>query len=602
MKYKIFIFFLIAATFLNAQDKRKLGIMPFKNESGSKYDWVSYGLDYLLENKLSVLSGFFVTEKQVFKKALSESGFYSKAVDEKMIYHIGKATGDEAIIYGKYKINGQNIDLEVIYYDGIKGTELFTSKYSDNLKNIFNISSKIVDQVINLAGVTVSAQERELLNRTITNSPKAFENFIKAYIENEKPNGKKEVITGLFRKAIREDANFLEAYYNLGIVYFNNGDYNKALQQFNKVIDILPNFAKAYYGRGLIYEKQRNYPDAQKDFQMVTKLNPNNYLGFVHLGKIDIRQRNYKAAQKNLEKAKSINPEYAAIYFELGNINYYQKQYRKSIAHYKNAIKYAPNNVRYHLRFGEAYYRSQVFYNANDEFNKVIELDPSNSVAYFMLGITIYKEAVIEELINAFLDLINSTEETAKVEEKGFNKKTGIDPVKKRGIYEDMAKNFKQAVELKPDFLEAVFNLALTYHEMGDFANAERYYRAAMLIKPSLLRTHLKLAQLYSETNRKEMAIDEYRKAFQYDPAFFYFKQTLGKEFQYVNIYNKFKAELDEKVKTNPNNPTTNITLAKLYKAQGYKGKASNLLRKVLAATPNNKEAKKLLAQMNKKS
>ena len=169
-------------------------------------------------------------------------------------------------------------------------------------------------------------------------------------------------------------------------------------------------------------------------------------------------------------------------------------------------------------------------------------------------------------------------------------------------VLEDMAKNFKQAVELKPDFLEAVFNLALTYHEMGDFANAERHYRAALLIKPSLLRTHLKLAQLYTETNRKEMAIDEYRKAFQYDPAFFYFKQTLGKEFQYINIYNKFKAELDEKVKTNPNNPTTNITLAKLYKAQGYKGKASNLLRKVLAATPNNREAKKLLSQMNKKS
>jgi superkiller protein 3 len=314
-----------------------------------------------------------------------------------------------------------------------------------------------------------------------------------------------------------------------------------------------------------------------------------------------VRQRSYDSAKKNLEKAKEINPEYAAIYFEFGNINYYQKSYRKSIAHYKNAIKYAPDNVRYHLRFGEAYYRSQVFYNANDEFNKVIELDPNNHIAYFMLGITVYKEAVVEELISAFLELISGSAENKKIDEKGFNKKTGIDPVKRRGIYEDMAKDFKKAVELKPNFLEAVFNLALTYHEMKDYPNAERYYRATLLIKPSLLRAHLKLAQLLTETNRKELAIDQYRKAFQYDPAFFFFKQTLGKDFQYINIYKKFKTELDEKVKMNPNNPETNITLAKLYKAQGYNGKASNLLRKVLTTTPNNKEAKKLLAKMNKK-
>ena len=65
--------------------------------------------------------------------------------------------------------------------------------------------------------------------------------------------------------------------------------------------------------------------------------------------------------------------------------------------------------------------------------------------------------------------------------------------------------------------------------------------------------------------------------------------------YNYINIYSKFKRELDNKLELNPNDPKNNLILAKIFKAQGHFGKAANVLRRVLTQSPNNNEAKALL-------
>ena len=56
MKLKLVIVLVFIISLLYGQDRRKVGLIPTINESGKKYDWVSYGLEYLLYNKLSVLT------------------------------------------------------------------------------------------------------------------------------------------------------------------------------------------------------------------------------------------------------------------------------------------------------------------------------------------------------------------------------------------------------------------------------------------------------------------------------------------------------------------------------------------------------------------
>lgn len=52
-----------------------------------------------------------------------------------------------------------------------------------------------------------------------------------------------------------------------GHLYYKLGKIERAIQDFDKVIELEPNYKDAYYSRGLIYYKQQKYEQAIKDFE-----------------------------------------------------------------------------------------------------------------------------------------------------------------------------------------------------------------------------------------------------------------------------------------------------------------------------------------------
>ena len=96
------------------------------------------------------------------------------------------------------------------------------------------------------------------------------------------------------QKAIELDPNNYIAYNNRGYVYlmyvqdtewsWSTGKdigYNpsellyKALADFNKAIELDPNYSSAYNNRGVVYHRQGKYRLAIKDFTKAIELNPN---------------------------------------------------------------------------------------------------------------------------------------------------------------------------------------------------------------------------------------------------------------------------------------------------------------------------------------
>ncbi|MCB9057068.1 MAG: tetratricopeptide repeat protein [Calditrichae bacterium] len=602
MSFKtLLVILLIFTTSVFSQAKRKVAVIPLKNNGNASLDWIDGGLEYVLTNKLSVLSGFFVIDNISIDRAMKEVSITAGPLNDKTSGQIGRLTGAEVTISGNYSGSESQINFEIFYHNTTNGSLIYNEKLSASSGNLSSIADKIIEQLLLISGVPVSSSERQLMNRSLTKNNQAFESFIKAYIESNKPNPSEMVVTGLFKDAIAKDPRFWEAYYNLGIVYFNSKQYDQSLQQFNKIISALPNFDKPYYGRGLIYEKQKRYTLAIADFKKVTEFNPNDYKPYYYLGKISILNNEFSEAQKYLDQAAKLNPDYAPIYFEYGNLQVAQDQIRKSISDYRKAVELDKTNNKYRQTLGEIYYRSQIYYNALIEFQTIIKSEPNDALANFMLGVTIYKQAVLEELVEAFLDMLdeNSGNRSAK-QEKKFDKSTGIDPLKKNKVYEDMVDAFTKASQSRPNFMQATFNLALTYMEMGNYNLAEKYFKATILIEPELVRAHSKLAEVYEKTGRTQLAEEQYKKLFYIEPSIFVHQPTLGPEFQYKNILNVFMADLDEKLKRNPNDTNANIVLAKVFKAQGYNGKAANILRSVLSRFPSNKEAQSLLARIEK--
>ena len=72
--------------------------------------------------------------------------------------------------------------------------------------------------------------------------------------------------------------NYVEAYCNRGIAYSDLKEYERAIQDFDKTVELNPNYAKAYFNRGIvcIESKVKKYEQALQDFDKVIEINPNS--------------------------------------------------------------------------------------------------------------------------------------------------------------------------------------------------------------------------------------------------------------------------------------------------------------------------------------
>lgn len=66
-----------------------------------------------------------------------------------------------------------------------------------------------------------------------------------------------------YQKTIQLDPNDAEAYYNMGVVYYNEKKHNQSKAQYQKAIEIYPEFSEAYYGLGTVYYVEGKYEEVR---------------------------------------------------------------------------------------------------------------------------------------------------------------------------------------------------------------------------------------------------------------------------------------------------------------------------------------------------
>jgi tetratricopeptide (TPR) repeat protein len=79
-----------------------------------------------------------------------------------------------------------------------------------------------------------------------------------------------------FEQAVRDNPDFAEAHNNLGFTLRQQGpqNYAKALEHYNKAIQLKPSMAETYDYRGVLFAKMGKKSDAEKDLATLKKLNP----------------------------------------------------------------------------------------------------------------------------------------------------------------------------------------------------------------------------------------------------------------------------------------------------------------------------------------
>ena len=130
----------------------------------------------------------------------------------------------------------------------------------------------------------------------------------------------------------------------LGLLYYRNGQYNKAIEYRLKAVKLEPNNEDNWLGLGLAYYENRQYKEAINSFKKAVELKPNNDINWYWLGFSYIGNEQYKEAINPLKKAAELKPNDAYNWLWLGLSYYRNGQYEEAIKAFRKVLELDPND------------------------------------------------------------------------------------------------------------------------------------------------------------------------------------------------------------------------------------------------------------------
>ncbi|MGM0568888.1 MAG: tetratricopeptide repeat protein, partial [Elusimicrobiota bacterium] len=117
-------------------------------------------------------------------------------------------------------------------------------------------------------------------------------------------------------------------------------------QELRDYIKAQPKDPRAYYRLGWIQAQDRNFEEAVKNFKKTIELDRNHAGAYNNLGNIYYMKSNISAAMKYYKKALKINPRLADSRFNLGYIYYNKGMLEEATKEFEEVLKIQPDNYK----------------------------------------------------------------------------------------------------------------------------------------------------------------------------------------------------------------------------------------------------------------
>jgi tetratricopeptide (TPR) repeat protein len=113
----------------------------------------------------------------------------------------------------------------------------------------------------------------------------------------------------LWLSAAKTSPNSAQNNNNLGDLYARRGEFDLAINYFNKAITIRPGYASAHHNLANVYLRTNQLDQAEANYQLAIEYNPNLWQSYQALASIYYQQRDKDKAKQFLQKALEIDPE-----------------------------------------------------------------------------------------------------------------------------------------------------------------------------------------------------------------------------------------------------------------------------------------------------
>ena len=352
-------------------------------------------------------------------------------------------------------------------------------------------------------------------------------------------------------KAIELDSKKIDYYIERSKIYLKQGLYNRALTDYNKMIELEPNNVSYYKRRGDIYLKQGLYNRALTDCNKMIELEPNNVSYLKKIKSIYLILKDSNKALTNYNKMIELEPNNVSYYKKRGDIYLKLKDYNNALVNYNDVIKLEPNNISYYKKRGDIYLKLKDYSNALVNYNDVIKLEPNN-ISYYKKRGDIYFE--LKNYDKALIDYNNITK--LKPQKTRYYKKRG-DTYFNLKHYYNALNDYNKTIELEPNNLGYYKKRGDTYFELRDYKKALLDYNKvikANKIKFKYADIFYKRGKIFYYLKRFNEAILDFSRAIELEPQKTKYYEKRAAVYYELKKYDKIVSDYTSLLKLEPQN------------------------------------------------
>jgi Tfp pilus assembly protein PilF len=163
-------------------------------------------------------------------------------------------------------------------------------------------------------------------------------------------------------------------HFNSGVTFYNQKEFSKAIQAYQKVIELDPTYVEAYNNLGIIYQTMGDAKSAFGAYQKATGINPRYEKGYNNLGLLFLLEGRYEEALEAFQKALAINSNHIESHINLGILFKKKGQWENAIESYQKALAIDPLHKETHYNMALLYEQLENWELAINHYQQFIQL------------------------------------------------------------------------------------------------------------------------------------------------------------------------------------------------------------------------------------
>lgn len=165
-------------------------------------------------------------------------------------------------------------------------------------------------------------------------------------------------------------------HYNRGVELHQAGFLNQAIAEYKSAIEADARMEEAWSNLGGIYAAQRSYPKAMEAFEKALQLKPDRPTTLNGYGTVLYARGKTAEAKEKWKQAVQIEPGFASAYYNMGNALEGEKDIMTALAYYYLGIQANPNMADAYYRMGNLMQKDGHTAAAKVLLQKSIDLSP----------------------------------------------------------------------------------------------------------------------------------------------------------------------------------------------------------------------------------